>query len=283
MPIELPKASAASVGTGRRRRSARLPDAGDVDAVEELEAEFGAELDAEEEAGEPKPEPPKAKPSTEEGGIDVRAILSDIGRGVIELPLQAVGGVRDAIQETMEAIESAANFFDTHVADLTLEGSRFDLPEIPQAISVTGGMERVIMQFVAGMVGAGKVTRLWRLKHLSRVKEAGRLGIQAAIADAIARDPNELNLANLVRDLTGEQKSAVLNLLAADPDDSEAVARLKKAFEGFGVGAVIDGLILSLGALRASGALRKAVGVATATGGAGTLTADAPKARPGRP
>ena len=89
-----------------------------LDTVEELEAEFGAELDAEEEAEGPAPEPPPAKPKAEDDGVDVGAILSDIGRGMIELPLQTVGGLRDAAQETLEFVDSLANWLDTHVADL---------------------------------------------------------------------------------------------------------------------------------------------------------------------
>lgn len=240
----------------------------DLDAVENLEAEFGAELDAEEETQEPAPEPVPAKPEVEEGGVDVGAILADIGRGVIELPQQAVGGVRDAAQETLEFFESMATWLDTHVADLTIEVEGLpeflgqplsvDLPEVPQARSVTGGISRGILQFVAGMIGAGKVTGLSKLKNLSRVGEAGRLGMQGALADAIARDPKEENLANLLRELTGEQESAVLNFLASDPDDGEAVARLKKSFEGFAVGALVDAVILGVGAYRAARGLKKA-------------------------
>ncbi|KKL45730.1 hypothetical protein LCGC14_2352710, partial [marine sediment metagenome] len=84
---------------------------------------------------------------------------------------------------------------------------------------------------------------------------AGRLGIQGAIADGIARDPNEENLANLLRELTDDQESAVLNFLASDPDDSEALARLKKSFEGAAVGALVDVVILGAGAYRAASVL----------------------------
>lgn len=256
-----------------------------LDAVEELEAEFGEELDAEEEGQKPAPEPPKAKPKTEDDGVDVGAILSDIGRGSIEaVGLQAVGGVRDAAQETLEAMDSLAVWLNTHVADLTVfdpdEDFEFNLPEIPQAQTVTGGVARGIIQFVAGMIGAGKFTGLSKLKNLSKAGEAGRLGLQGAIADGIARDPNEENLANLLRELTGEQKNAVLNFMSSDPDDSEAVARVKKAFEGFGVGALVDGVILGAGAVRASRALRKAAKVGAATAAAGAaLSADAPEAQ----
>lgn len=230
------------------------------DAVEELEAEFGPELDAEEEAQEPEPEP--VKPVTEEG-IDVGAVLRDIGRGSIEVVgLQAVGGLRDAAQETLEAMDSLAVWLNTHIADLTVfdpeTALRLDFPEVPQAETVTGGIGRGIVQFVAGMVGAGKFTGLSKLKNLSKVGEVGRLGLQGAIADGIARDPNEENLANLLRELTDEQENAALNFMASDPDDGEAVARLKKAFEGFGVGALVDAVILGLGTLRAAGKVRKA-------------------------
>ena len=104
----------------------------EMDAVDELEAEFGAELDAEEDAREPAPEPatkPTTKPE-EDGGVDVGAILSDIGRGIIELPVQTVGGVRDAAQETMEAIERTTEAIGhrTHLDSLYrthLEGCSF--------------------------------------------------------------------------------------------------------------------------------------------------------------
>ncbi len=241
----------------------------EMDAVEALEDKFGADLDAEEAGIEPTAAEPPAQKATqpgageaEEGDFDLGAILSDLGRGSLETPLQSVGGVRDAAQETMEAMDSLAIWLNTHVADLTVldpeTAPRFDLPDVPQPVTVTGGVIRGIVQFTTGMVGAGKFTGLSKLKNLSKVGAAGRLGLQGAIADAIARDPNEENLADLIRELSGEQENAVLNFMASDPEDSEAVARLKKAFEGFGVGALIDGLILGLGALRASRGLRKA-------------------------
>ncbi|KKL45729.1 hypothetical protein LCGC14_2352700, partial [marine sediment metagenome] len=239
--------------------------------VEELEAEFGPELDAEEAGKEPVPEPPKAKPETEEGGVDVGAILSDIGRGAIELPLQTVGGLRDAAQETMESIDSLAIWLNANLEDIAnfefrerAEGEDA-FPEVPQAVSITGGVFRGIMQFVFGMIGAGKVTGLSKLKNLTKLQTAGRLGIQGAIADGIARDPNEENLANLLRELTDEQESAVLNLLASDPDDSEGMARLKKSFEGAAIGALVDAVILSAGAYRAVRGLKTAAEKAKST------------------
>lgn len=235
----------------------------DLDLVDEAEAEFGAELDTEEAGQEPAPEPPKPKPETEEGGIDVGAVLSDIGRGVIELPLQTLGGLRDAAQETLEAVDSLATWLDTHVADLTVV--EFDeplgFPEVPQAQSGTGSIARGILQFAFGMIGAGKITGLSKMrKRLTKLQNAGRLGIQGAIADSIARDPNEQNLADLLRnpDLTPEQQSAIVGLLASDPDDNEAVARLKKAFEGFAIGALVDAVILGVGAIRAARRLNNA-------------------------
>lgn len=238
----------------------------ELDAIDELEAEFGDELDAEEQGAESEEQiqaaPRKPAEGAEGESFDIGRILSDLGKGAIETPLQAAGGVRDAAQETMEAMDSLAIWLNTHVADLTVfdpdEAFRFDLPEVPQAQSVTGAAVRGIVQFTAGMVGGGKLTGLSRLKNLSKVQTAGRFGLQGAIADAIARDPGEENLANLIRNLTGEQGNAVLNFMAADPEDGEAEARIKKAFEGFGVGALLDGLILGLSAIRASRGLKKA-------------------------
>ncbi len=212
-------------------------------------------------ADEPLPEPTPLEQDEDGGFRDVAgSVLGDMARGVVELPLQVTGGVRDAAQETIEAVDSLTNWLNTHVADLTLV--EFDdplaFPEVPQAQSITGGVTRGLTQFIAGFVGAGKVTGLSKLKNLGKMANIGRAGVQGAIADAIARDPKEENLANLLREIPALQNNAVLEFLAADPEDSEAEARLKKAFEGLGVGFLIDGLILGLGAVKATRAFRSA-------------------------
>lgn len=204
----------------------------------------------------------KAEVAVQRAKIDALAVLQDMARGVIEVPMQTVGGLRDAGQETLEAMDSLARWLNSNVADLTVVDPENDieinLPSIPQSQSITGGVYRGIVQFVGGMAGAGKFTGLSKLKKLSKTGNAAKLGIQGALADSIARDPNEENLANFIRQLTGDQKNAVLNFLASDPNDGEGRARLKKAFEGLGVGAVFDGLFLMLSALRAARRLKKA-------------------------
>ena len=164
----------------------------------------------------------------------VSAVASDIGEGIIETPIQVVGGLSDAARETFEALDSVADWLNENVADLTFEGTGIEaldnplealanlMPDIDEADSVTGNLVRGVSQFIGGFVGAGKF-----------IKAKGLMGasVKGAVADATVFDPHEERLSNLIESVP-ELQNPVSDFLAAEPGDSEALGRLKSAAEG---------------------------------------------------
>jgi hypothetical protein len=178
---------------------------------------------------------------------DVSAVASDVGGGLLEAPAQIVGGAADAVRESFKALDHLANWLNEHVADLSMDpdsalgrlgnpltGVADAMPKIEAAETVTGGAIRGIAQFLAGFIGGGKIARVLRVPT-----KAGKAIAAGAFADAIARDPAEQNLANLIEE-HAELKIPVLEYLLARDDDSEAEARFKKALEGILLGPLTD-------------------------------------------
>lgn len=216
-------------------------------AADELLRRFG---------GERKPvaiPPPVAPREDDEGGVldTVGAVIKDIGEGVIETPRAVLGGTRDASQETLESIDSLAVWMNENVADLTIPGTdpefKFELPEIDDPESNTGRLIKGVTQFLVGFIGGGRVLRLFKPATGAGkiVKGAG----QGAIADATVFDPHEERLSNLVQEFPA-LANPVTELLAADPNDTEAEGRFKAAAEGIVPGALTDGLLLAIKAIR---------------------------------
>jgi hypothetical protein len=190
-----------------------------------------------------------AEPST------ASSIAADIGEGIIETPVQVVGGMSDAGRETFEALGSVADWLNENVADLEIEGGTgiealdrpLDalaglMPDIDEADSVTGGMVRSVAQFLGGFVGAGKF-----------IPGKGLVPSMAkgAVADATVFDPHEDRLSNMIEEVP-ELENPVSEFLAADPNDSEAMGRFKNALEGLGLGALTEGVVRGVKAVRAA-------------------------------
>jgi hypothetical protein len=87
-------------------------------------------------------------------------------------------------------------------------------------------------------------------KAVSLLPELAKVGTVSAITDFLAFDGHEARLSNLLRDYAGLQ-DPITAFLAADPDDSEVVGRLKNSIEGLGLGLAVDGIISSLRIFRA--------------------------------
>ena len=185
----------------------------------------------------------------------VTSIAGDIGEGIIETPVQVVGGMSDAGRETFEALGSVADWLNENVADLEIEGGTgiealdrpLDalaglMPNIDEADSVTGGMVRSVAQFLGGFVGAGKF-----------IPGKGLVPSMAkgAASDAVAFDPHEDRLSNMIEEVP-ELANPVSEFLAADPNDGEAMGRFKNALEGLGLGALTEGVVRGVRAVRAS-------------------------------
>lgn len=159
-----------------------------------------------------------------------------------------------------EAIQSAPNF---------------DNPD-----TVTGGLYKEVAQFITGFIPALRVARMARVgagvtramgatgRVIPRASQvADKVGrgagtfaeasVAGAIADATVFDSHEERLADIVQSYPSFQ-NPVAAYLASDPSDSEAESRFKRALEGLGLGALVEGFGATLRILRARRLARKA-------------------------
>lgn len=109
-----------------------------------------------------------------------------------------------------------------------------------------------VSQFVTGMVGLGKFTKLAQgskvvqggakiidgSKKLRAIAASG----QAAAVGSVVFDPYEERIGNLVKSLPGMEDS-IFAYTAADPDDSEAEGRFKSALESIGIDFALAGAL----------------------------------------
>ena len=192
--------------------------------------------------------------------------------------LQAVGGVRDAVQSMFDLANRAGEALERHlpIGTITIGSDGIshtpgvtpisDLPEVAEPETVAGGLTRGISQFATGLVPGMQVARIARVaagtQRLATAMGAserlarslglfGSSEVAAQIADQVAFDPHGQRLSNLVEDVP-ELANPVTAYLASDPEDSESDARLKMALEGAGIGAILPAVVASARGLRST-------------------------------
>ncbi|MCC7047208.1 MAG: hypothetical protein IT562_10885 [Alphaproteobacteria bacterium] len=184
----------------------------------------------------------------------------DIAIGGTELPMQALGGARDAAQAAINGIGAIGDWLNANVADLDAmvglppkAGQKTTMPQLPTvgpAKSTTGGVIRSVAQFLTGFAGAGKV-----LGAAGKAESVGgALAASAgkgAIADFAAFDGHEKRLSDLIQSVPA-LRNPVNEFLSSKEGDTELDSRFKRAVEGLGLGAATEGLVLSLRAIRAA-------------------------------
>ncbi|UWU21087.1 hypothetical protein N2601_17845 [Rhizobium sp. CB3060] len=124
---------------------------------------------------------------------------------------------------------------------------------IKQESPIIGGLSSGIGQFTVAMMGLGKLGSLAKAVPLvgeslasgqafAEAYKYGKAGLEAgkaALAGAIAFDPHEARLSNLIQDTP--LANSFNAWLAAKPGDSAAMGRLKNAMESLGMDAAIIG------------------------------------------
>jgi len=124
---------------------------------------------------------------------------------------------------------------------------------IKQESPIIGGLSSGIGQFTVAMMGLGKLGTLAKAvpvvgsslasgQAFAEAYKYGKLGLEAgkaALAGAIAFDPHEARLSNLIQDTP--LANPFNAWLAAKPGDSAAEGRLKNAMESLGMDAAIIG------------------------------------------
>lgn len=234
---------------------------------EELDRAFG--VGAETPAADPA-----AGPELEGVGIEAEgggaAAVKDVAKGATEIPRAVAVGARDAAQETIEMLDSVADWADSKMplGGLVVDGDgvrwmdseEFEAqgfggtPEIPDPIadpeSTTGKMVKSVAQFVTGFLGAGKIKMIKALRPTTRAGKVVKAATKGAVADLSVFDPHEARLSDLIEQYPS-LRNPVSDYLKADATDTEAEGRMKNAIEGLGAGMVAEGLVKSLRVLRA--------------------------------
>lgn len=194
----------------------------------------------------------------------VGSVASDVARGIVEAPRQALGGVSDFVHNVFTASDHLAEWLNENVADLKVPIPKTGIEsvdqllanpakaiagqknEVPKGKSVTGGVVREAVRFLTGfnLAGGGGTS--------------GFAAIPAgAISDFVGQDPDAKRLADLWKQ-AGLPENELTSFLESDPTDTELEKRFKNALEGMGVGALSEGLFRGAKFLRAKWQARRA-------------------------
>lgn len=205
--------------------------------------------------------PPKSV--WERVGSAVGNVAGDAGGGFMEAPTQIVGGVNDAVKNAATGLQHVGDWLEEKLPlgipgantgndklDLLinrpLEALATSLPDkLKDATTTTGHVVREGARFLTGFVPA------------IRAFGSGVPGVIAAgaVSDFATMDPDQAGISNLVQSVPA-LRQPITEYLATDPNDPEALNRLRHAVEGAGFGALAEGVIRGI---RAVGTARKAV------------------------
>jgi len=191
------------------------------------------------------------------------AVAKDIGKGFfVEGVPQAVGGVNLAVKNTSRALAGLADWMTTNV------GGEIPVPstgnkKLDQAIQRPLDFITELLPGDEGIKKAETFTGIF-IKEGARFltgfiplfragKAAGAGNITTSIAagsltDAITQTPEEPNLSNLIEKVP-PLRNPVTEFLATDPNDPEALNRLRQGIEGAGMGVLTEGLLWGIRAL----------------------------------
>lgn len=238
---------------------------GAIDELNTLEEEEGGGVSEQKDPTEAQATAPKS--------WSIMGTLGDIGVGITETPSQVLGGVRDAVQETYNALDGIANYYNEvdafssteeelgnklrgmaeRIPDARIsseEDEPAQLPEVPEAESTTGTFVRSLSQFVTGFLPALKAVRAVSggAKALNTLGGFAQTEVAAALGGALVFDPHEARLADFLDDLAGEENEDARNLaqdvtayLRSDENDSEFEGRFKTGLESLLVGPAVQG------------------------------------------
>jgi len=190
-------------------------------------------------------------------GAAVFGFVGDVVDNVSEIPRQALGGALDAVNAMGEGIRDLAVFMEKHVPlgaidldkmeyippgdyDPDSEEALVSVPTAAEPRTPTGHVVRSFAQFMTGFIPAVRAFKA--SAAVSRGGQVARYTGAGAVADFVVFEGQEENLADFAKKV-GIPDNAVTDFLATDPDDAEAVARLKNTATGAVAGAVLDGFI----------------------------------------
>lgn len=143
--------------------------------------------------------------------------------------LQITNG-EGALDIELKTLEESAGDKDLIGGDPTIPGDAYEVDLVKEPVTGLGRFTSSTTQFVAGFLGAGKVTGL---------KGVFGAMVNGAIADGVVFDPNDANVSTFM----AENEMAVPFLteaLATDPDDPQWMNRMRNVTEGLVIGGALD-------------------------------------------
>ncbi|WP_392563031.1 hypothetical protein RHO12_06100 [Orbus sturtevantii] len=165
-----------------------------------------------------------------------------------DVPLQMLGGVRDAAQSVSDLLWDASLVKASmeRVSDVEI-ANPLQLAKVPESETIPGALAHGVSQFLVGFLPTSKA-----LKFITPLKKMGTLVkgmIAGGVADFAVFAPHEERLSNLIQEFS-YLKNDITDYLQASPDDSAAEGRLKNALEGLLLGALTEPFAHSLRALK---------------------------------
>src|SRR3990167_4260698 len=207
---------------------------------------------------------PKPRAGEQPKGSAIGRAAKDTGLGIVEAPVQAVGGVIDMENSALQLARDLSDGLPNPGLILDAEGVRFggtedvraaeplQLPTTPGAATATGAAIRSAAQFLSGFAGAGKLKPIQMLvARGTRGSAYAAQALKGAVADFAAFDASEQGLSNLIQQVP-ELANPITEFLAVEEDDPALVSRLKRTLDGAGVGVLTDSVLLGLKTVRAS-------------------------------
>lgn len=190
-------------------------------------------------------------------------VVKDIAKGVFkESPRAVVRGVLEAADNTASAADSLADWLNTNVADLkidipssgisaidavggavlnpleTISGALHAATNyISKPDSVTGRMIEGTAQFLVGFVPAVRLLRATGVSNVAIQSTAA-----ASASSFLTQNPEEGGLSNLIQQFPA-LSNPVTQFLAVDPNDPQALNRLKHGIEMAGFGLLTEGIV----------------------------------------
>jgi len=191
--------------------------------------------------GVKRPPPDEDKPVNEPRGL------------ITDIPIQAIGGARDAIVGAGQTVEAIADWARENIIEDPGGKLQIKIPEVSGPQTKTGKVVRPIAEWLTAFI-----TSRGLLKKTGITKAWVTAPIGGAMADIIALDPDEdPGLVALVK-LVPALKNPLSDFLESDPNDPVAQKKFKQVLDGLVAGSLVDGVFKAIRMAKAIRSSRKA-------------------------
>ena len=177
-----------------------------------------------------------------------------------DVPLQILGGLRDAGQSTLNLLWDSTLinpvsplFFARVQAEIISDKpigeapNPLQLPQVSPPETIAGALTHGVSQFLVGFIPMFKASKF--IRPLQKMGSWGKGMIAGSVTDFVVFNPHEERLSNLIQQFP-ELANPVTEYLQAKPDDKAAEGRLKNSLEGLLIGSLAEPLTRSLRLLK---------------------------------